>query len=118
MGRAARNSEGHVILYGESITQSMKIAMDETSRRREIQMAFNEEHGIIPTTIRKNIGEMIQITKETKEEEIEEFSREDIDTILINLESQMYKAAEELDFERAANIRDQIKSMKENFQGA
>ena len=118
IGRAARNSEGHVILYGDSITKSMKIAMDETSRRREIQMAFNEEHGIIPTTIRKNIGEMIQITKETKEEEIEEFSREDIDTILINLESQMYKAAEELDFERAANIRDQIKSMKENFQGA
>ena len=118
IGRAARNSEGHVILYGDSITKSMKIAMDETSRRREIQMAFNEEHGIVPTTIRKNIGEMIQITKETKEEEIEEFSREDIDTILINLESQMYKAAEELDFERAANIRDQIKSMKENFQGA
>lgn len=118
IGRAARNSEGHVILYGDSITKSMKIAMDETSRRREIQMAFNEEHGIIPTTIRKNIGEMIQITKETKEEEIEEFSRDDIDTILINLESQMYKAAEELDFERAANIRDQIKSMKENFQGA
>ena len=118
IGRAARNSEGHVILYGDSITKSMKIAMDETSRRREIQMAFNEDHGIIPTTIRKNIGEMIQITKETKEEEIEEFSREDIDTILINLESQMYKAAEELDFERAANIRDQIKSMKENFQGA
>ena len=118
IGRAARNSEGHVILYGDSITKSMKIAMDETSRRREIQMAFNEEHGIIPTTIRKNIGEMIQVTKETKEEEIEEFSRDDIDTILINLESQMYKAAEELDFERAANIRDQIKSMKENFQGA
>ena len=118
IGRAARNSEGHVILYGDSITKSMKIAMDETSRRREIQMAFNEDHGIIPTTIRKNIGEMLQITKETKEEEIEEFSREDIDTILINLESQMYKAAEELDFERAANIRDQIKSMKENFQGA
>ena len=118
IGRAARNSEGHVILYGDSITKSMKIAMDETSRRREIQMAFNEEHGIIPTTIRKNIGEMIQITKETKEEEIEEFSRDDIDTILINLERQMYKAAEELDFERAANIRDQIKSMKENFQGA
>lgn len=118
IGRAARNSEGHVILYGDSITKSMKIAMDETSRRREIQMAFNEEHGIVPTTIKKNIGEMIQVTKETKEEEIEEFSREDIDTILINLESQMYKAAEELDFERAANIRDQIKSMKENFQGA
>ena len=115
IGRAARNSEGHVILYGDSITKSMKIAMDETARRRKIQMAYNKEHDIIPTTIRKNIGEMIQVTKETKDDDIEEFSREDIDQILINLESQMYKAAEELDFERAANIRDQIKSMKDNF---
>ena len=89
IGRAARNSEGHVIMYGDTVTKSMKKAIDETARRREIQMVFNEEHDITPTTIRKNIGEMIQITK----------------------------AAEELDFERAANIRDQIKSMKENFAG-
>ncbi|WP_394268638.1 excinuclease ABC subunit UvrB [Anaerococcus nagyae] len=117
IGRAARNSEGHVIMYGDTVTKSMKKAIDETARRREIQMAFNEEHDITPTTIRKNIGEMIQITKAAEEAEIEEFNREDIDEILINLESQMYKAAEELDFERAANIRDQIKSMKENFAG-
>ena len=118
IGRAARNSEGHVIMYGDNITKSMKKAMDETARRRDIQMKFNEEHDITPQTIRKNIGEMIQVTKATKEAEIEEFNREDIDTIIINLESQMYKAAEELDFERAANIRDQIKQMKENFVGA
>ena len=118
IGRAARNSEGHVIMYGDNITKSMKKAMDETARRRDIQMKFNEEHGITPQTIRKNIGEMIQVTKATEEAEIEEFNREDIDTIIINLESQMYKAAEELDFERAANIRDQIKQMKENFVGA
>lgn len=117
IGRAARNSEGHVIMYGDTVTKSMKKAIDETARRREIQMVFNEEHEIIPTTIRKNIGEMIQITKAAEDAEIEEFNREDIDEILINLESQMYKAAEELDFERAANIRDQIKSMKENFVG-
>lgn len=117
IGRAARNSEGHVIMYGDTVTKSMKKAIDETARRREIQMVFNEEHEIIPTTIRKNIGEMIQITKAAEDAEIEEFNREDIDEILINLESQMYKAAEELDFERAANIRDQIKSMKENFAG-
>ncbi|MDU2566088.1 MULTISPECIES: excinuclease ABC subunit UvrB [Anaerococcus] len=117
IGRAARNSEGHVIMYGDTVTKSMKKAIDETARRREIQMVFNEEHDITPTTIRKNIGEMIQITKAAEEAEIEEFNREDIDEILINLESQMYKAAEELDFERAANIRDQIKSMKENFAG-
>ena len=95
----------------------MKIAMDETARRREIQSKYNKDHGITPQTIRKNIGEMIQVTKATEEEEIEEFNREDIDTILINLESQMYKAAEELDFERAADIRDQIKKMRENFTG-
>ncbi len=118
IGRAARNSEGHVIMYGDNITKSMKKAMDETARRRDIQMKFNEEHDITPQTIRKNIGEMIQVTKATEEAEIEEFNREDIDTIIINLESQMYKAAEELDFERAANIRDQIKQMKENFVGA
>ena len=117
IGRAARNSEGHVIMYGDTVTKSMKKAIDETARRREIQMVFNEEHDITPTTIRKNIGEMIQITKAAEEAEIEEFNREDIDEILINLESQMYKAAEELDFERAANIRDQIKNMKENFAG-
>ena len=117
IGRAARNSEGHVIMYGDTITKSMQKAIDETARRRKIQMDFNEKHDITPTTIRKNIAEMIQITKAAEDAEIEEFNREDIDEILINLESQMYKAAEELDFERAANIRDQIKSMKENFAG-
>ena len=117
IGRAARNSKGHVIMYGDIITKSMQKAIDETARRRKIQMDFNEKHDITPTTIRKNIAEMIQVTKTAKEEEIEEFNREDIDEILIDLESQMYKAAEELDFERAANIRDQIKSMKENFTG-
>ena len=117
IGRAARNSEGHVILYGDSITGSMKVAMDETERRREIQMDFNKKHNIIPTTIRKNIGQMIQVTKKLEDNDIEEFTADDIDTIIINLEAQMYKAAEELDFERAADIRDQIKKMKENFPG-
>ena len=114
IGRAARNSEGHVIMYGDTITGSMQRAIDETERRRKIQEDFNEKHGITPTTIKKNIGEIIQITKKS-EEEIEEFNREDITTILINMESEMYKAAEELDFERAARLRDQIKKMRENF---
>ena len=114
IGRAARNSEGHVIMYGDKITGSMKKAIDETERRRKIQEGFNEKHGITPTTIKKNIGEIIQITKKA-EEEIEEFNREDVATIIINMESEMYKAAEELDFERAARLRDQIKKMKENF---
>ncbi len=115
IGRAARNSEGHVIMYGDTITGSMKRAIDETERRRKIQEEFNEKHGITPTTIKKNIGEIIQITKKAQEAEIEEFNREDIETIIINMESEMYKAAEELDFERAARLRDQIKKMKENF---
>lgn len=115
IGRAARNSEGHVIMYGDTITGSMQRAIDETERRRKIQEEFNEKHGITPTTIKKNIGEIIQITKKAEEEEIEEFNREDIATILINMESEMYKAAEELDFERAARLRDQIKKMRENF---
>ena len=115
IGRAARNSEGHVIMYGDTITGSMQRAIDETERRRKIQEDFNKKHGITPTTIKKNIGEIIQITKKAEEEEIEEFNREDIATILINMESEMYKAAEELDFERAARLRDQIKKMRENF---
>ena len=115
IGRAARNSEGHVIMYGDTITGSMQRAIDETERRRKIQEDFNKKQGITPTTIKKNIGEIIQITKKAEEEEIEEFKREDIATILINMESEMYKAAEELDFERAARLRDQIKKMKENF---
>lgn len=117
IGRAARNSEGRVIMYGDKITKSMKKAIDETERRRKIQEDFNEKNGITPTTIRKNIGEIIQITKKQEEEEIEEFSKDDIEAILINMEAEMYKAAEELDFERAANLRDQIKNMKENFTG-
>lgn len=116
IGRAARNSEGRVILYGDKITGSMKRAMDETERRRKIQEEFNEKHNITPTTIRKNIGEIIQVTKKAEEDDdIEEINREEIDTILINMESEMYKAAEELDFERAARLRDQIKKMRENF---
>lgn len=117
IGRAARNSESRVIMYADTITKSMKKAIDETERRRKIQEDFNKAHGIVPTTIKKNIAEIIQITKKKEEEEIEEFSKDDIETILINMESEMYKAAEELDFERAAALRDQIKAMKDNFTG-
>lgn len=117
IGRAARNSEGRVIMYADTITKSMKKAIDETERRRKIQEDFNKAHGIVPTTIKKNIAEIIQITKKKEEEEIEEFSKDDIETILINMESEMYRAAEELDFERAAALRDQIKAMKDNFTG-
>ena len=117
IGRAARNSKGHVIMYADKITRSMKKAIDETERRRKIQTEFNEKHGITPTTIKKNISEIIQVTKSTNEiEEVkEEFSQEQIENIIINLETEMYKAAEELDFEKAAQIRDQIAKMKREF---
>lgn len=117
IGRAARNSEGHVIMYADKITKSMKKAIDETERRRKIQTEFNEKHGITPTTIKKNISEIIQVTKATKEiEEVkEEFSQEQIENIIINLETEMYAAAEELDFEKAASLRDQIAKMKREF---
>lgn len=117
IGRAARNSEGHVIMYADKITKSMKKAIDETERRRKIQTEFNEKHGITPTTIKKNISEIIQVTKATKEiEEVkEEFSQEQIENIIINLETEMYAAAEELDFEKAASLRDQIAKMRREF---
>ena len=117
IGRAARNSEGHVIMYADKITKSMKKAIDETERRRKIQTEFNEKHGITPTTIKKNIAEIIQVTKATNEvEEVkEEFSQEQIENIIINLETEMYAAAEELDFEKAASLRDQIAKMKREF---
>lgn len=117
IGRAARNSKGHVIMYADKITRSMKKAIDETERRRKIQTEFNKKHGITPTTIKKNIAEIIQVTKSTNEvEEVkEEFSQEQIENIIINLETEMYKAAEELDFEKAAQIRDQIAKMKREF---
>lgn len=119
IGRAARNSEGRVIMYADKITRSMKKAIDETNRRRKIQTEFNEKHGITPTTIKKNISEIIQVTKSTEnvEEIKEEFSHEQVENIIINLETEMYKAAEELDFERAAEIRDQIAKMKREFAG-
>ncbi|MGO3018272.1 MAG: excinuclease ABC subunit UvrB [Anaerococcus sp.] len=118
IGRAARNSEGHVIMYGDKITKSMKKAIDETNRRRSIQEEYNLEHDITPTSIKKNISEIIQVTKVAEDSEVEEFSKEDVKDILINMEAEMYKAAEELDFERAAALRDQISKMKSTFIGA
>lgn len=104
-------------MYADKITRSMQKAIDETERRRKIQKEFNEKHGITPTTIKKNISEIIQVTKSTEnvEEIKEEFSHEQVENIIINLETEMYKAAEELDFERAAEIRDQIAKMKREF---
>ncbi|UQU60874.1 excinuclease ABC subunit UvrB [Lactococcus petauri] len=117
IGRAARNSNGRVIMYGDNITQSMQRAMDETSRRREIQMAYNEKHGIVPQTIKKEIRDLISITKRTESGEVEEISAEAMTkkerkALLKKLEKEMAEAAGALDFESAAQLRDMILEIK------
>ena len=121
IGRAARNSNGHVIMYGDTITRSMDVAITETNRRREIQEEYNEEHNIIPTTINKSVRKRIQNTFVAEENEsydvnkVTEFSKDEIEVIIDNLNTEMLKAAEELDFERAATLRDQIRNLKNTY---
>ena len=111
IGRAARNAEGKVILYADHITPSMRSAMDETARRREIQDQFNKDHGIVPRTIRKDIHEMLQLSKAVDEAE-QRRSRpmlpEEREEAVARLEQQMKEAAQRLEFELAAALRDQI----------
>lgn len=125
IGRAARNANGHVILYGDHETDSMKAAMEETERRRKIQQAYNEEHGITPKTIQKEIHAAIstEIAAEELKDyaddapvpEKEEISKEDLQEMIVNMDVEMCRAAEELDFERAASIRDAIRAMKKEY---
>lgn len=125
IGRAARNANGHVILYGDHETDSMKAAMEETERRRKIQQAYNEEHGITPTTIQKEIHaaisteiaaeELKDYAGEAPVPEKEEISKEDLQEMIVNMDVEMRRAAEELDFERAASIRDAIRAMKKEY---
>lgn len=121
IGRAARNSNGHVIMYGDTITRSMDVAITETNRRRGIQEEYNEEHNIIPTTINKSVRKRIQNTFVAEENEsydvnkVTEFSKDEIEVIIENLNTEMLKAAEELDFERAATLRDQIRNLKNTY---
>ncbi len=117
VGRAARNANGRVIMYGDSITDSMKKAIDETNRRRTIQIAYNEEHGIVPTTIKKDIQEVIH-GKETKEmasrymKKKSKFAKKETKELIANLEKEMKDAAKVLDFERAAELRDMMLELK------
>lgn len=121
IGRAARNSNGHVIMYGDTITRSMDVAITETNRRREIQEEYNKEHNITPTTINKSVRKRIQNTFVAEENEnydankVTEFSKDEIEVIIENLNTEMLKAAEELDFERAATLRDQIRNLKDTY---
>lgn len=121
IGRAARNADGRVIMYADVITDSMRRAIDETERRREIQKKYNEEHKITPTTIKKAVRDLIAISKAASEpkadmeKDIESMSRKELEKLLKELSKQMHKAAAELDFERAAELRDRIIEIKKSM---
>ena len=118
VGRAARNSEGHVIMYADTITDSMRKAIDETNRRRSIQNAYNEEHGITPTTIKKAVRDVISIskkveeTKDTLTKDPESMSENELKKVIATTEKQMRKAAAELDFETAMELRDSLAELR------
>ena len=118
IGRAARNSEGHVIMYADKMTDSMQMAIDETMRRREIQMAYNQEHGITPQTIQKAVRDLISISQKVDtgemlmEKDVESMSREELEKMVGKVTKQMKKAAAELNFEAAAELRDQLIELK------
>ena len=122
IGRAARNSEGHVIMYADTITDSMEKAISETKRRREIQQKYNEEHGITPTTIKKAVRDLISISKQIAKEEMrfekdpESMSREELEKLIQKIEKQMRKAAAELNFEAAAELRDKMVEFKKKLE--
>ena len=118
IGRAARNADGHVIMYADTITDSMRKAIDETKRRRAIQEAYNEEHGITPQTIRKAVRDLIAISREVTKEQVqfekdpESMSEKELEELIRKVEKQMRKAAAELNFETAAELRDQMTELK------
>jgi excinuclease ABC subunit B len=115
IGRAARNAKGKVIMYADTITRSMKNAIEETNRRRKIQQAYNEEHNIIPKTIIKGVHDVIDLGKkiESEKKKQKKLSKDEKEKLIIELTKEMQKAAKALDFERAAYLRDQIKELRD-----
>ena len=118
IGRAARNSDGHVIMYADKITDSMRVAIEETERRRELQKSYNEAHGITPQTIRKSVRELIAISKKVAADEMkyakdpESMSKKELEKTIAEIQKKMQKAAAELNFEAAAEYRDKMISLK------
>ena len=124
IGRAARNSEGHVVMYADVMTDSMRNAIEETNRRREIQKAYNKEHGITPTTIKKAVRDLIAVSKSVAETEVklkkdpESMSKKELKNLISQLEKQMRQAAADLNFEQAAELRDKMIELKKNLADA
>ena len=122
VGRAARNSEGHVIMYADSITDSMRVAIEETNRRRAIQQQYNEEHGITPTTIKKSVRDLIAISKaaiedkKSFEKDPESMDQKELEKLAKELTKKMHQAAAELNFEEAARLRDRMVEVKKMLQ--
>lgn len=122
IGRAARNAEGRVIMYADTITDSMNRAISETNRRREIQMKYNEEHGITPQTIKKAVRDIVRISKKVDSpgfdvaKDLESMNRKEIDIVLKNIQKKMNAAAADLNFELAAQLRDQMIEIKKQLQ--
>ena len=118
IGRAARNSDGHVIMYADQMTDSMKNAISETNRRRELQQKYNEEHGITPQTIKKAVRDLISISKVIAKEELrfekdpESMDRKELEKLIKDVEKKMKKAAADLNFEAAAELRDKMVDLK------
>jgi excinuclease ABC subunit B len=121
IGRAARNSEGHVVMYADHETDSMRKAISETNRRRLIQQAYNEEHGITPTTIQKKVRDLISISKKADknikdmEKDLESMSRQELEELVKTVTKQMHTAAAELNFELAAELRDKMVELKKQL---
>ena len=122
IGRAARNVEGHVIMYADQMTDSMKAAIDETNRRRAIQQKYNEENHITPQTIKKAVRDLISISKVIAKEELrfekdpESMSRKELEKLIAQVEKQMKKAAADLNFETAAELRDKMAELKKKLK--
>ena len=121
IGRAARNAEGHVIMYADTVTDSMRKAIDETNRRRSIQMKYNEEHGITPQTIQKAVREVMRISKKVEaggfdlEKDIESMNRKELEVVVKKIQKKMNQAAADLNFEEAAALRDQMLEIKKQM---
>ncbi|MDD6346466.1 MAG: excinuclease ABC subunit UvrB [Lachnospiraceae bacterium] len=124
IGRAARNAEGHVIMYADTVTDSMRLAIEETKRRRAIQQAYNDAHGITPTTIQKGVRDLISISREAArtekqiDKDPESMSRDELLDLIAKVEKQMRAAAAELNFEMAAELRDRMTELKRNLEDA